>query len=387
MLGTTFFGANEDVLDIRQKKRQSWLDYVNEGNLTTPHPEHMYLPCLQANEYSDEPTSTTAQSSSFPSICNVLMHVRPVRQQRRIPPKTKSKRTASLCLFIKNEHLYVNEYVDYHLRVGFDEILIYDNSVDFNLKDWATYKQQETGGRVLVTHFPGMRKQVPAYRQCTKTSQERNHTWMGVFDTDEMLVMYKHDHVVDLLEEHCQSGALSLYWYVYGHAYETRYRPFPLAQRFRYRFQLPDQHYKSIGKLSDITKVDLHFMKVNKSQTRTLPNQAITQHNILGHDLNQKFNTTNDVRSQSSQVAAVHHYWLKSVEEWFIKACWRGRPIDIVPRKKKNQDQSQESSLQHSNCNHALVETSEYANEYYDDDAWKALKHFVPEYASLDQYV
>ncbi|KAL7555403.1 hypothetical protein ACA910_017701 [Epithemia clementina (nom. ined.)] len=306
------------------------------------------------------------------------MHVRPPKYERRVPPKTKSNRTASLCLFIKNEQLYVNEYIDYHLALGFDEIFIYDNSPDFNLEHWGRYKQEQCAGRVRVTHFPGRTIQNDAYEHCRMTSIGRNHTWMGVMDADEILVLHQHDHVVDLLEDYCQHGALSLYWHVFGHANQTRYRPFPLAQRFLYRAYLPNAEYKTIGKLSDIVMADMHYMKVRNGTITTPlqpgangpspPSVVISQHNILGHNLRQEFNAPDAVRIQCNQVASVKHYWLKSVEEWFLKACWRGRPKD------KNQ---------YFNCQRKISGTMGYG-DVYDDTAWQALKKFVPEYANFD---
>ena len=275
-------------------RRPHW-DYLAGGIVAAPKPERTYLPCLQAPSFDDiiipaksrqqqQDDTREDEESSSSSSCHVMVHVQP-QFRRRIPPKTKSKRTASLCLFIKNEPLYVNEYVDYHLGIGFDEIFVYDNSHDFNLKSWGMYKSNETHGRLILTHYPGIQQQVPAYRQCVHDSQRNNHTWMGILDTDEILILHQHDHVIDLLEEYCQTGALSIYWIVFGHSNQTRYRPYPLAQRFRYHSKIVNPHYKTIGKLSDIVDVDVHFMKVNHhchhhrnttTRTRTNPFDNMT---------------------------------------------------------------------------------------------------------------
>ena len=134
--------------------------------------------------------------------------------------------------------------------------------------------------------------------------------------------------------------------------------------------------------------------------------------------MKQKFHSEEKVRIKSNQVAAIHHYWLKSTEEWFIKACWRGRPIvdhaestksktvetTTTPNNNNNNTNSStndkattttaakstttttttKAGLQHSNCNHAMATTRNFGSDVYDNVAWQAMKHYVPEYAALD---
>ena len=315
--------------------------------------EHVFMPCL----------SSPFNSSQCPVVSLVPNQTRLAKwlQRRRIPPKTESNRTAGLCLFIKNEHLYLNEYVDYHLALGFDQILIYDNSFNFNLQPWSQSKRNQTNGRIRIRHWPGLNQQIPAYRQCVETCRKLNHTWAGIMDTDEMLILHEHDHVVDLLEEYCTTGALSLYWKVFGHSNQTRYQPIPLSKRFQYRTETPNQHYKTIGKINDIVDVGVHHIKVRK---------PTTQHDVMGKNLKGQFGTGVKDRINASQVASIYHYWLKSWEEWFIKACWRGRPINGTGISKQNY-----------NCQHSMSETMNLGRDIWDNQAWLALQHYVPEYA------
>ena len=40
----------------------------------------------------------------------------------------------AMCVIIKNETLYIDEWVDFHIALGFSPIYIYDNSLAFDLK-------------------------------------------------------------------------------------------------------------------------------------------------------------------------------------------------------------------------------------------------------------
>ncbi|KAL7563837.1 hypothetical protein ACA910_019567 [Epithemia clementina (nom. ined.)] len=319
------------------------------------------------------------------SACSVATHYWSARQQqfyqpqprhdkRRIPPRTKSKRTAVICLFVKNELLYLNEFIDYHLAIGFDHIFVYDNSDDFNLQSWIQHvKGPETNHRLSVQHWAGTKQQVPAYQDCHAhlLKQEQQHTWMALLDVDERLILQdpKYTHIVDLLEDHCTSGSVSLYWYYFGHANQTRYVPMPLMQRFQERS--PDAHslYKSIGHVATINpeRFHVHYMKA-------IP--PATHHDLLNNVLNGKAPVPDDLvsveqRSQAaSQIAAIYHYWSKSMEEFVVKACWRGRP---VPGKGHQR-----------NCDKSYAETLAIGSGVHDSAAWKALQQFVPEYAVLD---
>ena len=48
-------------------------------------------------------------------------------------PTTKT--SAAICAIQKQGLKYVDEWVDYHMGIGFTTIYLYDNSEDFELKD------------------------------------------------------------------------------------------------------------------------------------------------------------------------------------------------------------------------------------------------------------
>ncbi|KAL7579063.1 hypothetical protein ACA910_019101 [Epithemia clementina (nom. ined.)] len=293
-----------------------------------------------------------------------LFRIVPKLKQRPKQKAPRKAKTAAMCLFVKNEQLYVNEYVDYHLAIGFDEILVYDNSDDNNLREWVEQvKGPQTNNRISITHFPGRNNQEMAYLHCYHRLKERNHTWMGNLDVDERLVLQdteKYPSVVDLFQDHLQSGSLSISWYLFGHSNQTKYLPMPLAQRFRYRNPGAHDHYKTFGHLATILKrgIGVHH---------TLAMPPATSHDLLGNTELDK--VPMDQRNMTaSRIAAVYHFWTKSVEEWVVKACWRGRPSDLV----------------NVNCDLSYSTSLSLGSGEYDDNAWQSLKRFVPEYAVLD---
>ena len=53
----------------------------------------------------------------------------------RVYKPSNSTSNVAICLIIKNETLYLDEWIDYQVALGFSPIYIYDNSPDFELKN------------------------------------------------------------------------------------------------------------------------------------------------------------------------------------------------------------------------------------------------------------
>jgi hypothetical protein len=58
-----------------------------------------------------------------------------------------------LVCIAKNEEKYIQEWIDYHFKLGFDSIYIYEN-------DWKSNIVQDN---VTTISFNGRAKQMPAY--------------------------------------------------------------------------------------------------------------------------------------------------------------------------------------------------------------------------------
>lgn len=220
---------------------------------------------------------------------------------------------AGVCVIAKNEELYIDEWVQYQLKLGFGRIYVYDNSDDNSLKlQLARYPA------VTVIHYPGRVMQMPAYNHCIQTFAPR-HTWMAFIDADEFIVLRKHTTIVDLLREHCASGALCLNWYLFGSNHRKEYEPAPVTQRFLMRQQTLNEHVKTIAKTSD-----LFSMGAN-------PHCAVLRENAYAHDTSGQpvygpFNW-----SATDEVACIHHYFCKSFAE-FEKKRARGKADSLEIR-------------------------------------------------------
>ena len=212
--------------------------------------------------------------------------------------------TAAVCVIVKNEGPYLDEWLRYHLRLGFDHIYVYNNAPDEDGYDTAPY-----GDRVSVTPFPGSGRQIPAYDHCLERCRGR-HTWLAFIDADEFVVLRRHGSVGELLAEHCRSGALCLNWYVFGSSGEKGYRPKPVRQRFRRRGREVHHHVKSIVRVDDaMFMINAHVAELYLGcWARDTSGKAVTGASNPGGP---------------TDVAVIHHYFTKSLGE-FVRKRARG---------------------------------------------------------------
>ena len=213
---------------------------------------------------------------------------------------------AVVCCIAKDEEIYIDEWIQHNLRLKFDHIYIYDNSDSHTLREWPL----KYLGQVTLIHLPGAVKQMTAYNHF-KEVFGKDCTWCAYIDVDEFIMMRKHNDIHELLREHCARGGLSLNWYLFGSSGETEYRDEPITRRFQRRAATLNEHTKMIVRMEDLVTVDCcHYGK--------LVDQDL-QHDTNGRIIHGPFN-----HEGTDDVACIHHYFLKSKEE-FRKKALRGR--------------------------------------------------------------
>ena len=91
-------------------------------------------------------------------------------------------KVALVCI-AKNEDHYIEEWVDYNLKLGFDHIFIYEN-------DWRCSLDNP---KVTKIPFDGRSKQIEAYNNfLTHSSSE--YQWVAFFDVDDTFLQIAHDN-------------------------------------------------------------------------------------------------------------------------------------------------------------------------------------------------
>ena len=122
------------------------------------------------------------------------------------------KNYLSLCIMSKNENEYLKENIEYHSKIGVDHFYIYDNGSKIPLKkDLNKYKNVtviEWNDFKILSHCR-------AFDHCLKHRGSVSR-WIGYIDTDEFLVLKKHNNIKTLLLKYHNYGGLGVNWKCFG---------------------------------------------------------------------------------------------------------------------------------------------------------------------------
>lgn len=221
------------------------------------------------------------------------------------PPNFRIKTpndTAAICVIASEEDMYVDEWLDFHLGLGFEHVYIYDNSENFDLgNEWLDRRPRLTN-KVTVKHFPGEGKQLSAYRHCLKNYvRPHGHGWVAFLDVDEFLILKKHANVVDFLLSYCKQGSVSLNWQLFGSDNQMTFSPQPVTRRFQGQIWVKENiHVKTISNVDAIQPgepTNPHYARLVSGQ------QLDTDGNIVSKMWSN--------RARPIDIALIYHYHTK----------------------------------------------------------------------------
>lgn len=128
---------------------------------------------------------------------------------------------AVICAIAKFEYNYIYEWVEYHLNLGFDKIIIYDNNdLDGERYDELLSKFIKKG-QVELRDVRGKRAmQRVVYN---KFYHEGDFDWVANIDIDEFISpnKLKYKDIKEFLSKYKNTDAIYLYWQTYGDAGKT----------------------------------------------------------------------------------------------------------------------------------------------------------------------
>ena len=194
----------------------------------------------------------------------------------------------------KKEHDYIEEFVKYHLALGFKNIYLYDN------EDTPTYEKFFVNNNnikkgvqyVALDHF------------INNFLFKTDITHVAHIDIDEFIVLKKHGNICEFINEYitgdCQGIAMN--WRFFGSSGRTEKTSEPVTTRFTMCGKIGNHHIKTIFKKDN-------FLHYNSCHDVTLRNGHIKSTNnfiVEGpHNTNIDFD-----------VIQLNHYKCKTLPEF-----------------------------------------------------------------------
>lgn len=206
-------------------------------------------------------------------------------------------KVALVCI-AKNEDNYIDEWIDYHLKLGFDDVVIYRNNWEYNNDD----------SRVKIIDFPGEVRQLSAYNDFI-SKNIGVYDWAAFFDVDEFLVLKKHLNVKEFISDYITHDSIAINWVLFGsNGHESVVdKNYSVLDRFTKRQKTTDIHIKNIVKIQKNVSFNSPH---NTNKFWISPDGKIGSgpFNKLGND----------------SIAQLNHYFCKSKTE-FEEKILRGR--------------------------------------------------------------
>jgi hypothetical protein len=214
-----------------------------------------------------------------------------------------------VCLLTKDENEYLPEWLQHHLKLGFDHLYIYDNDSKVPVKD--TIAQLDglsiDKSKITVINFSGQfeHTQLDCYRHCLN-NYGKACRWIAYFDTDEFIDIRNGKTINEFLKDYEDAGGLHIGYEVYNADGQVKKKPGPLRERFK-KSKFHPAWGKCIVHTPHVREVLIHYPILHRDSH-------------IVNEFHQDFDTQATWEySREDCSIFVQHYFTKSYEEWLAK--------------------------------------------------------------------
>lgn len=239
---------------------------------------------------------------------------------RLFPSLIKPKYYLSICCIVKDENSYLEEWMNYHLKIGVQHFFIYDNESILPIKN--TLRELNLLQYATVTSIKGQSMQKKAYKRCLKTFGVLSR-WIGFIDIDEFIVPKSTNGNMPLFLKNYEAyGGLGINWLIFGSGGHKQKTNQSQLMSFILRSDLefsPNSHIKSIVQPQYVQSVVSAHAFIYKKELFCV---------------NENFAPIDDAFSPPSvDKIQLNHYYCRSLEEYEEKIK-RGRSDDATLKRK-----------------------------------------------------
>lgn len=226
--------------------------------------------------------------------------------------KEPIKMKIAVCTMAKKENLYIKEFVDYYIKLGFSHIFIYDNNNPNEEKisdviNGDKYKDYVT----IYENTNEIKNQPTAYTTCYNNNKNK-YDWLFMIDIDEYLIIKNNtlnNYLSDEIFDKCDF--IKIHWIVPTDNNKLHYENKPLLERFKEPYN-NDTHIKTF------VKGNINGLKFIIHSPSESPERNVSCNNA-GDILNYPEVHFQDVFEINYDKAYIIHFKYKSTEEYINK--------------------------------------------------------------------
>ena len=228
---------------------------------------------------------------------------------------------ALFCVF-RNEHIYINEFIEHYLNLGFNHIYLIDNSSNDKLDNILNPKFKSDVSIIdirsenVIDNFSDY--QIKLYTSLYNIFNFK-YDWLAFFDIDEFLILHKDNNIQEYLNRDIFKNVDQIHvnWIIFDDNDQLHYSPGSLIERFP---RISKKFYDLYGPYANGVKsilrsnLDLKFLTMHTAISNT-ESKLITTDN----DGNSSDEYYSSHRYASYEYAQLNHYITKSTEEYLTK--------------------------------------------------------------------
>lgn len=143
---------------------------------------------------------------------------------------------AVLCVLIKNNNLYMEEFIEYYYSLGFYKLIFGDNNdIDGERIEYGINKKWIDNGFIEIDNIRGKANVQPSWYNIQYQKLKDKYDWFGFFDQDEFLHLpaYNNDIKLFLSDKKFEDkNCISFLWRLFDDNNLIYYDKRPLVERF-----------------------------------------------------------------------------------------------------------------------------------------------------------
>lgn len=225
-----------------------------------------------------------------------------------------------LCTIVKNENLYIKEFVEHYLTIGINKIIVYDNNEEKGEKMDQILKNYIEKGYIDIINIRGKRMaQMLSFKDCY--SKNKNlYDWIMFFDIDEFLILNEYKNINNFLRNNKYKACdvIQINWVIFDDNDLISYDNRPLNIRFTrplYKQIIENRYVKSICR----TCVNLKWKDPHS------PSGKFNVCNVDGNKVkNKSIMKKNIVLESKLKKPYLKHFKYKTAEEYYGDKLTKG---------------------------------------------------------------
>lgn len=225
--------------------------------------------------------------------------------------KANFKYYCSVCLIIRDENEYLEEWLRWHIGQGVEHFYIYDHESKQSVRGFTQSLGAEIAEKVTVIDWFGKHSdaQPEAYNDCLNRYRGESR-WIGFLDADEQVRVKTGKSLPEFLKDYEEYAAMFAVWLVYnanGQRYKT---DGSLRERFTH-VSRDDEWANRAGKVF-VQPIYMQDMVIHNGRT-------VEGFHIVDEHKKRIPNYMIRTEPATTDLICVDHYYSKSYEEWLNK--------------------------------------------------------------------